>query len=104
MVNHCGTTPTVAVKQKPRPMPKQTPWLRSSCHICKENEAPIKEALVIWVSGFFSPKEAAAHASSTTPIQSVHFVPHLPIHTVTSGETRRATTVTVRELEGCQTG
>jgi hypothetical protein len=44
-VNHCGTTATVAVKQKPRPTPKHIPWLRSSCHILVENEAPTNDAL-----------------------------------------------------------
>jgi hypothetical protein len=45
LVNHWGTTPTVAVKQKPSPRPKHTPWLRSRCQICVENEAPMKDAL-----------------------------------------------------------
>jgi hypothetical protein len=71
--NHCGTTPTVAVKAKPMPMPKQMPCDRRRCQILEVKDAPMKET-----------------ASNTIPILSVVAVPSLRMHIVAMGETRRA--------------
>src|SRR6187399_1078872 len=43
LLNHWGTTPTLAVKQKPMPIPKQMPWLRSRCQTAAAKEAPTKD-------------------------------------------------------------
>ena len=55
------------------PMPKQTPWLRNSCHILRENEAPISPSV-----------------SKKTPMRSVVRVPQRRVVFVASGEISRA--------------
>jgi len=45
LTNHCGTTPPVEMKQNPRPIPKQRPWLRRRCQTWVEKEAQMKETL-----------------------------------------------------------
>lgn len=43
LVNHCGTTPMVPRNRKPIPQPEHKPWLKNSCHIEFENDAPTSE-------------------------------------------------------------
>jgi hypothetical protein len=69
VVNHCGMIPTEPTNKKPMPHPKQTPWLRKSCHISFAKDAPMKE--MVW---------------KNTPSSSVVFVPKSLVIVVAMGD------------------